>query len=250
LRGQLQSANARYVKQLNTSLNFYRWIHHFNFEKFIVVNIPAAQMRYYEQDNLRLEMKAVVGKPKTRTPRFTTYCYQVVLYPYWNVPNSIAVNELIPKFRKKPSAIDAMDIKVVDSKGQVINHYDIDWASVDAATFPYKFRQATGCDNSLGVIKFDLTDDFNVYMHDTNYKAAFESMSRYLSHGCIRLEKPIDLANILLNNKLDEDFVKACIRNQKPVYNKIKPVPVFVIYNTAVAKGDSVSYLKDIYGLN
>jgi Uncharacterized protein conserved in bacteria len=238
-------------KQVTTSINFYRWIHHFNFEKYIVVNIPSATLRYYEYDSLKLPMKLVVGKTSTKTPRFAAYCNQVILYPYWNVPSSIALKELLPKIKRNPKYIDDLNMQLVNSKGQVINHYNLNWSNYSSSYFPFRLRQSTGCDNSLGVIKFDLTSPFSVYLHDTNNKNAFLSSTRFLSHGCIRLEKPIDLANNILFNKIDNKFLEACLKDQVPVpVNVTKPVPVFVIYQTAEADTkNELKFYKDIYGL-
>ena len=112
-------------------------------------------------------------------------------------------------------------------------------------------RQSTGCDNALGVIKFNLTSPFDVYMHDTNLKSAFQSSYRYYSHGCIRLEKPIELGNFLLHGRLDPLFLQSCLKDQKPVTVKPdKPVPVFVVYGMAGFDAmNNVIYYKDIYRL-
>ncbi len=238
-------------KQLITTLNYYRWTHHFGFEKFIVVNIASASLRYYEQDNVRLSMNVIVGKPLTRTPRFSTYCTRVILYPYWNVPRSIAVKELLPKFRRSPAAIDALNIQVLNRQGKVIDPATIRWSAYNSRNFPYTFRQTTGCDNSLGVIKFDLSDPFSVYLHDTNFRRAFKSGSRYLSHGCIRVEKPLELGNLLLENKLDTNYLNACVDKANPTIIQLKqPIPVFVVY--MIAETDTpgaVHFNKDVYHL-
>lgn len=251
LQYKTDSLTSLQKKQLTTSLNFYRWIHHFNFDKFIVVNIPAATLKYYEFDSVKLKMKLVVGKTSTKTPRFAAYCKQVILYPYWNVPSSIALNELLPKIKRNPQYIDALNMQLVNSKGQVVNHYNLNWGNYSRSYFPFRLRQSTGCDNSLGVIKFDLTSPFSVYLHDTNNKKAFLSATRFLSHGCIRLEKPVDLANNLLFNKIDNKFLEACLKDQVPVpMNLAKPVPVFVVYQSAdTDEKNEVQFYKDIYGL-
>lgn len=238
-------------KQLVTSLNFYRWVHHFKLEKFIIVNIPSATLRYYENDSLKLQMKLVVGKPSTKTPRFAAYSKQVILYPYWNVPSSIATKELLPKIKRNPAYLDELNMQLIDAKGKVINPYNLNWSKFGKGNFPFRLRQSTGCDNSLGVIKFDLTSPFGVYLHDTNNKKAFQSSTRFLSHGCIRLEKPIDLANHLLFNKIDNKYLEACLNDQVPVpVNLIKPVPVFVVYQTAdTDEKNELKFYKDIYGL-
>lgn len=238
------------TNELISCLNLYRWIHHFHFDKYIVVNIPAATLRYFEKDSLKLESKVVVGKIATKSPRFSTWCYQVILYPYWNVPRDIGLKELLPHFKRSPAAMDRMNMQLTTSNGKVIDHRGINWSQYNRSNFPYTFRQCTGCDNSLGVIKFNLSDPFDVYLHDTNFKVAFLKDTRFLSHGCIRVEKPIQLGNYLLGDKLDSNFLKACYKDQLPkVINLDKKVPVFVVYMPAEPRADSVYYYKDIYRL-
>lgn len=251
LKQHIDSAHTSVATQLSVCLNMYRWVRHFRFSRFIVVNIPSATLCYYEADNTRLEMKVVVGKPSTRTPRFSAYCKEIILYPYWHVPGSIAVKELLPKIKRNPGVIDREQMQLITKGGKVVNHHGIDWSKYSAANFPYILRQHTGCDNALGVIKFNLTDPFDVYMHDTNFKEAFLKKSRFLSHGCIRLEKPVELGDLLLDGKLDAGFLEACVKGQKPVTNQLKePVPVFVVYMPAIVREDNVVvFHKDIYGL-
>jgi murein L,D-transpeptidase YcbB/YkuD len=239
-------------EQLITSLNLYRWVHHFNFHKYIVVNIASATLRYYENDSIKLKMKVVAGKPSTKTPRFAAYCNQVILYPYWNVPRSIIINELLPKFKENPYYINELNMEVLDAKGNVINNDKINWRNYNnSSKFPFRIRQSTGCDNSLGVIKFNLTAPLGVYLHDTNNKVAFMSGLRFYSHGCIRLEEPLELANKLLVNKLDSNYLAACLKDQVPITLNIEnPVPVFVVYQTVeVNFKNKIQYFDDIYNL-
>lgn len=237
--------------QLITSINFYRWLHHFNFEKCIVVNIASATLCYYEYDSVKLEMKVVVGKPSTRTPRFTAHCNQVILYPYWNVPTSIALNELLPQFKRNPEDIDILNMQLIDANGNIIDHHKLNWKIYNGNYFPFRIRQSTGCDNSLGVMKFNLTSPLGVYLHDTDNKGAFLSNYPYRSHGCIRVQEPIKLANYLLPNVVDNKFLESCFEDQVPVpINLSKPVPVFVVYQTAEIDSQNViKYFKDVYGL-
>lgn len=251
LATQIAQNNTDKVNQLENALNLHRWIHHFAFDKYIVVNIPTTAMSYYDHNAELITSKVVVGKPSKRTPRFSAYCNEVVFYPYWNVPASIASNELIPKFKKNPAAIDKLNIQVVDDKGNVIDHSGINWAQYSGDNFPYKFRQSTGCENSLGVIKFNLTDPFDVYMHDTNAKKLFESKSRFFSHGCIRVEKALELGSQLLPDKIDEAYLSSCFKDEQPKYVKLpKPVPVFVVYSTVdVNDSGAPQYYADVYHL-
>lgn len=251
LKYQKQQNDKDKIQKLNISLNYFRWIHHFKFNKNIVVNIASAYLRYYEYDSVKLLMKVVVGKPSTPTPRFAAYCYQAIMYPYWNVPRSITLNELLPKFKKNPSTIDAMNMQVIDANGKIVNHYKLHWSLFNKQYFPYSLRQSTGCDNALGVIKFNIASPYGVYLHDTNNNTAFLSGYRYFSHGCIRIEQPIELGNHLLNNRLDTAFLQACYKDQKPIPLTLDTaVPVFVVYMPAeVYPSGKIIYYKDIYNL-
>ena len=142
-------------------------------------------------------------------------------------------------------------MQVVDGAGKVLNHYELDWASYHAGNFPYMVRQSTGCDNALGVIKFNIVTPYGVYLHDTNNKTAFLSASRFFSHGCMRIEEPLELGNRLLAGSLDTRFLQSCFKEQIPKFIKLeKPVPVFAVYMRAVADiTGKIRYYKDVYKL-
>jgi len=239
------------IRGLTQALNIYRWIHHHSFPRCIVVNIASATLCYYEQDTLRLHMKVVAGKASTRTPRFAAWCDQVILYPYWNIPRKIAVNEFLPMFKRLPTLVDAMNIQLLDNRGKVVDPATMDWSRWNKDNFPYSMRQSTGCDNALGVIKFNLTSPYDIYMHDTNLRSAFRSSSRYYSHGCIRLEKPFELGAALLGDKLDTSFLSLGLKDQQPQSLRLeKPVPVFVVYLTADVDADGkLTFYRDVYHL-
>jgi hypothetical protein len=252
LYATLRESDVARQRPLAAAMNGYRWMHHHRFNRFIVVNIPSATLRYYEGDSVKLGMKVVAGQVSKRTPRFAAWCDKIVLYPYWNVPRKIAVNELLPIFKRSPSMVDVMNMQIIDSRGRVLDPALIPWGSYNKENFPYSIRQSTGCDNALGVIKFDINSPYDVYMHDTNFKLAFLSSRRYYSHGCIRLEKPIELGNELLHNKLDTTFLRSCLKDQQPVTLSVdSPVPVYVVYFTAEADiTGKVNYHKDVYHLS
>lgn len=239
------------VRLIRLSMNYYRWFMHFHFDQLIVVNLAAARLWYLEKNKPVLQMKTIVGKPATASPRFAAWCDQAILYPYWYVPRSITFNEYLPLIKGNPSWLDAMNMQVVDGKGNVVNHHTLSWSSFHSGYFPYTIRQSTGCDNALGVIKFNIITPFGVYLHDTNKKSAFKSANRYFSHGCIRLEDPFSLGYQLLNHQLDTAFLQSCYKQQKPVYETLPmPVPVFSVYMPAwpVSPG-KILYNRDIYRL-
>lgn len=253
LYATLRNSRSYKQRQLAASMNGYRWIRHYRFNQFIVVNIASATLRYYKADSVKLGMKIVAGQVSKRTPRFAAWCDKIILYPYWNVPRKIAVNEFLPVFKRSPFMVAVMNMQIIDGQGKILDPASIHWEQYNKENFPYSMRQSTGCDNALGVIKFDINSPYDVYMHDTNFKLAFLSSRRYYSHGCIRLEKPIELGNELLHNKLDTNFLRSCLKNQQPVTLPLdSPVPVFVVYFTAEADtgmNGKVTYHKDVYHL-
>lgn len=246
-----RGAIADTIARLSVALNTLRWVHHFHFGRVIVANIPSVTLRYYTADTLNLHMRIVAGQPSKRTPRFAGWVDGMVLYPYWNIPRHIATHELLPALRRAPALASLMEIQVLDSRGRQVDPAAVPWAHYTAADFPYTLRQAPGCQNALGVLKFNITSPFDVYMHDTNVKKAFGSSWRFLSHGCIRLEKPFLLGDILMDHRLDTAMLNSCLRSQQPVPVDLRPrVPVFVLYNTVQAYPDgTVRWFKDIYHL-
>lgn len=239
------------VKKLSMAMNYLRWINHIDADSFILVNICSATLKYYRYGEVQLTMRTVLGSDDWPTPRFGAYCNQVILYPYWHVPRHIAVQDFLPILRRKPQYLEMADFQVLDKRGRVIDPKRINWKKLSAKNFPYTLRQYTGCDNALGVVKFNLTDPFSVYMHDTPFKGVFLSSNRYYSHGCIRLEKPVELGNLLLGaDAIDTALLNACVKGQKPVTFRIRnPVPVMVVYMPAEADTNQIHYFRDAYKL-
>ncbi|MFI5153965.1 MAG: L,D-transpeptidase family protein [Chitinophagales bacterium] len=251
LAEKISAGDSIHVKSIAYSLNIFRWMLHFHLPEYVVVNIPSATLGYYKMDSLLFHMKTVVGKPSTKTPRLATYIDKIIYYPYWNVPRKIVISEYLPIFSKNPSMVDSMNMQIVNAKGNVVDYHKLNWALYNKQNFPFELRQSTGCDNALGVIKFNLTSPYDVYMHDTNFKRAFSFERRFYSHGCIRLEKPILLANQILDGKVDSNYLKSCLRDQKPVpVFPDKRIPVFVIYMCATPDDQgNINYFRDVYEL-
>lgn len=226
------------IKHLIIALNYYRWLNGLALtQPVIVVNIPAAYLRVYSNGHSILEMRTIVGKPSTPTPTVSSKITEVVLYPYWTVPSSIARKEILPMIKRNPGFVDANNYQVLNRSGQVVNPYTINWASLSLSNFPYVIRQSTGCDNALGLIKFNFFNPYSVYLHDTPSKSLFMLNKRFFSHGCMRVENPMELGHFVLKENgiaIDTLEAKGCLRNQSPIPIAVKePVPVVVWYNPA-----------------
>jgi len=203
LTDSISDKNSLKYRSVVQSMNILKYISVNRQPEYIVVNIPETEVRYYQNGKLKLKMKSVVGKKKNQTPTIASYITNIVTFPFWNVPFSIASKEMLPKVQKDESYLERNNFEVVDGKGNVIDDSDLNWDSYTEKNFPYFFRESTGPNNSLGVLKFNLGNPFSIYLHDTNSKGAFAKDSRFLSHGCIRLEKPIELADLLTKGKVN-----------------------------------------------
>ncbi|RYF78466.1 MAG: hypothetical protein EOO39_01370 [Cytophagaceae bacterium] len=245
-------ADSLTIGQVKETLNTYRWLNRFPVDKCVIVNLPAATLRLVDrQGTTLLSSRVIVGKPDTPTPSFTASIASMVLYPYWNVPRSIMTKELLPKIRKNPVAtLDAMKMQVIDANGQVVDPGQIDWTA-SIKSFPYRLRQSTGCDNALGLLKFNVNDPYDIYLHDTNARQLFAKENRSLSHGCVRVEKPTELANLLLGQpRFSPSYLTSCPKNASPKTLTLRhAVPVIVLYNILdIDDEGAIRVYKDIYG--
>jgi murein L,D-transpeptidase YcbB/YkuD len=156
-----------------------------------------------EHNQLGLNMRVVVGKTYRKTPVFSDKITYLVINPYWGVPDSIARNDILPRIKKEPSYLVSQKIRVFEGAGgnaREIQAHTIDWRSISANKLPYRFKQDPGPHNALGRIKFMFPNQFNVYLHDTPMKALFGKARRDFSSGCIRVERPVELAQYLLRD--------------------------------------------------
>lgn len=253
-RAKGNPAAADSLRLIRQTLNFYRYTNRFEADKFVLVNIPAGELNVFNRKGERLlPMQVIAGKADKRTPCMTTYIKGIVAYPYWNVPRNIALEEMLPKMQRNLSFIYDQNLQILDEKDREVDPEEIDWQSLSTTNFPYRVRQASGCENSLGLIKFELENPLAIYLHDTNSRDLFTLTSdRWRSHGCVRVQKPVELANLVLGKKtFDSGFMDRCLIDQKPKTLTVpKPVPVFIAYNTAdVDATGNLRIYRDVYAL-
>lgn len=243
----------RRLDQLALSINYYRWLSCLTQnQSVIVVNIPAAYLKVYRNKDVILEMKMVVGKPSTPTFTLASIVNEVIIYPYWYVPLSIAIKELLPAVKRNPSLLDNDNYQVLKKAGKIVDPHSVNWHALSRDYFPYTIRQGTGCDNSLGLLKLNFYNPFGAYLHDTPAKDLFKQYRRFYSHGCMRMEKPIELGHLLLkNNQIAIDTIseKGCLKNQSPIIVPAEvKMPVIVWYNPAgVDSSGHVLFFEDVY---
>jgi murein L,D-transpeptidase YcbB/YkuD len=245
---------SRKLKGAEIALNAFRWMYPIltENENTIVVNIPSATLLLFHYEKPVFESKVIVGKRSTRTPRIASVLTDITIYPYWIVPKSIATKELLPEIKKNIAYLENNNFQVLDKNGRIVKASSVPWDTLTASNFPYTIRQSTGCDNSLGLIKLNISNPFNVYLHDTPWKVLFESANRFYSHGCVRVQKAKELSHILLKeNSIAVDTLdeKASLLGREPTVLKLQSkIPVLILYNTAWfdMNGD-VRFYPDIY---
>lgn len=241
------------VAELKYTLNSIRWLHCIKQEQHVVmVNIPSATLLLYEHGKVVLESRIIVGKRSTPTPTLSSTITEVILYPYWNVPYKIATKELLPHIKRNPGYLNANNYQVLNSNGKVVSPGSVNWGALGPGNFPYTIRQSTGCDNALGLIKLNFYNPFTVYLHDTPGKSLFGMNKRYFSHGCMRVEKAMNLGRYVLKENavaIDTLTEKGCLKNLSPiVVPATEKIPVFVLYHTAwIDSTGTVRFYEDVY---
>ncbi len=243
------------IRQMQLILERWRWLPADFHLSVIVANIPEFRLRAYDENlKIVLSMNVVVGKAYAHdTPVFTDTMKYVVFRPYWNVPYSIAKAEFLSRVAGDPEYLAKKGFEVVNSNQVVVTSGAVtgDILAQLRAGKLY-IRQLPGSKNSLGLVKFIFPNSSNVYMHDTPAQEFFAKSRRDFSHGCIRLEKPADLAVWVLreNPGWDLDRVHAAM-NETPnqQVNLARPIPVLILYGTVIVAEDGiVHFYDDIYG--
>lgn len=248
---------AERVRQIELNLERWRWMPGDLGRRHLLVNNAAFKLALLENDEEILTMRVVVGTPYRRTPDFSGLITYLVLNPYWEIPPSITVQDILPEVRQDPAYLEQLGIRVIQGWGaeaRIIDPTSINWQRLrpEAASFPYRLRQDPGPVNALGRIKFMFPNVHNVYLHDTPARELFSRVTRTFSSGCIRLEKPLELAGLLLPGtplETVEGLEEALREGITHTAHLPEPLPVHLVYRTAwVEPNGSVQFRDDIYG--
>lgn len=226
-------------------------------ETFIWVNIPSYHLQVFLDDSLALMSKTIVGKAATPTPELTSGIFNMVVYPNWTIPASIIRKEILPALKKDPDYLSKKGYDLFNEKGEIINPYGVNWTRYSTG-IPWKVVQGSGDDNALGVFKFNFNNPYSVYLHDTNQRYLFANTDRAISHGCVRVQKWQQLANIITARdsmmvepsrlNYSQDSIKTWVANgvRKNIYVKNK-FPLFIVYFTCEVVNDEIRFYPDIY---
>jgi L,D-transpeptidase YcbB len=202
-------------------------------QTYIWVNIPSYTLTVVDSSATVFQSRVIVGQPKTRTPLLTSQVSNFITYPQWTVPMSIIFKEMLPKIQKSTAFLAKENLMVVDKNDSIINPDSINWYRLNKNHFPYLLKQRQGDDNSLGVLKFNFPNKYDVYLHDTNARWLFSQNTRALSHG------------VRYNTDTLRNWIK---RQEKHVVSGFKRVPLYIRYFTCEGKDGKLVFYDDIYG--
>jgi murein L,D-transpeptidase YcbB/YkuD len=243
------------IRQVELNLERWRWIPRQLGNPHVLVNIPAFELELAREGSAPWRTRVVAGKAFTPTPILSDRIVAFVVNPPWNVPESIAVNEYLPELKKNPQTLARQGVKLLEGSGDKAREIDpgsVNWAKVDPEKFPYRLRQDPGDKNPLGRIKFDLTNDLSIYLHDTPAGGVFDRADRDVSHGCIRVKDALVLADFLASEPVKEKLHEALEQRDEDRRIELDPaVPVHILYFTAwVDDAGSLHFGPDIYSFD
>lgn len=243
------------LEQIKVNMERWRWLPRNFGNRYVLVNIADFQLSVVEEESQILKMRVVVGKDYRRTPVFVGRMTYMVINPFWNIPHKLAVEDFLPRIKKNSDYFKHHDIQVFESWKNAALRIDpesINWNMVDKNNFSHKLVQAPGPLNSLGRMKFMFPNKFSVYLHDTPARHLFNRTKRSFSSGCIRIEKPVDLAAYILaqDPKWQRREIQAAMDSLETQVVRIsEPIPVLILYFTAwVDKHGTIHFRDDIYG--
>jgi murein L,D-transpeptidase YcbB/YkuD len=235
------------IRQIELNLERWRWLPETLGERYVLVNIPTFHLTAVDNGRTELDMRVVGGTQENPTPIFTDEMTTVVFSPYWNVPAEIARNETIPAMMRDPDYVHRNNLEVVRGS-RVVNPWSIDWSNPGRV----RFRQRPGANNALGGVKFIFPNTFDVYLHDTPADSLFARVERDYSHGCVRVEKPFELAQWALKSQPEwtAEKIRAAMASGREQHVALeKTVGVFIIYETVWVDDDgTLEFRDDIYG--
>lgn len=242
------------IARVEVGLERLRWAPRRFPQRYAWVDMAGFKLAVKENDRDALEMRVIIGERQKQTPMFRSTITYLVFNPSWTLPKSIAL-DLLPKIRRDPKSLERQGIVVHPAGGdEVLDPSEIDWRKVSEDRFPYRFEQPPGPKNPLGRVKFMFPNEFEVYLHDTPAGALFDRTVRTFSHGCVRLEKPLALAEYLLQSNSPpwtrRDIDTAIAKGETQQVSLKEPMPLFLWYQTAWVDSDSdeLRLRPDVYG--
>jgi murein L,D-transpeptidase YcbB/YkuD len=236
LAAELNIPVSERIQQIAVNMDRWRWMPADLGQRYLFVNIPGFRLDAFEKGRSVLDMKVVTGRQQDPTPVLSEQMTHIVFSPYWNIPASILKNEIMPRLTEDPGYLARNNIEMVDNPG---------------TSEEVRFRQKPGPGNSLGLVKFMFPNAFNVYLHDTPADSLFNRIERDFSHGCVRLERPLDLAKYVLRDQpewTEERMTAAMNAGAEQTVKLTQPIPIYLAYFTAWEDHGSLQFRSDVYG--
>jgi murein L,D-transpeptidase YcbB/YkuD len=242
------------IRQVVVNLERWRYLPDDLGARHFRVNIPYFHLEARERNRVVLDIRAVVGKPGNETPVFSERMTHVVLSPYWNIPPTIATDETLPAIAQDPGFLERQNIEVVrvsGSQADVVDASTVDWED-EGALDGLRFRQRPGAANALGFVKFMFPNSYNVYVHDTPSDALFARLGRAFSHGCVRVEEPVELAKYVLRDQEQwtAQAIDTAMHAGSEHHVKLRTaIPIHIVYFTSwVDDRGGLHFRDDVYG--
>jgi murein L,D-transpeptidase YcbB/YkuD len=233
------------IDKVRIAMEQLRWLPSELGQRHVFINVPEFRARYFEEGAEKLSMRVVVGKKSNQTSFFQDEIEYVEFHPFWGVPRSIIVNEMMPKLVSDPGYLDRIGYLVTDGSGRQVSSASIDWTAHGNRP-PYDVRQPPGPKNALGELKILFPNKHAIYMHDTPSKSLFERESRAFSHGCVRLQDPRGMAAAVLG--WDRDQIAERLKGSHGQEDVAARIPVYVSYFTAWPnEAGHINYAPDVY---
>jgi murein L,D-transpeptidase YcbB/YkuD len=253
--GSLNTSLDERIEQVVANLERRRWLPEDLGSRYVLVNAGDHSMVFVDGGHKVFESLVIVGTPKNPTPEIQSVMYGFQTNPFWTVPQSIAGEEYLPMLRRNPNALARNGFKLFSSWSDNNSEIDptaVDWSAIHPKAFPYRLRQDPGASNALGYIFFGFANKYGIYMHDTASRWLFTEGSRNFSHGCIRLQNPLDFAEKVFKGR--SGFDKARVQQviaagQQAHYAFPEPVVLHVTYRTVgIASDGTPVFRDDVYG--
>jgi murein L,D-transpeptidase YcbB/YkuD len=247
----LNETTDEHIHHLEMNMERWRWEKPVQDERYVWINIPSYTFWLIDTGVEVLKSRIICGAPDKQSPELNSTVNYFIIYPYWNIPFSIATKELLPAIQRDTGYLRKHNIDVLDHKNNVVDPAKIKWKKFNEKKFPYKLRQRDGDENTLGVLKFIFPNPFGVYLHDTNARNLFRKEIRALSHGCFRLEKAKEFAEYLVQSDTLLFTVDSLHYYLQQKVQKRVPVtphlPVQIRYFTCEADDNGVIFYNDVY---
>ncbi|MCG6936656.1 MAG: L,D-transpeptidase family protein [Gammaproteobacteria bacterium] len=239
------------LQQIKINMERLRWLPDKLGDRYIMVNLANYQLTAIEDEQVKLNMRVIVGKTKRPTPSFSSKMTHIVFNPRWHVPGKLARLDLLPRQQADPDYLASHNFRVfINEAGKrtEVDPESIDWQSLSAHNFPYTLRQEPGDNNALGRLKFVIPNPWAIYLHDTPSKSLFNRTQRNFSSGCIRVENPLALAYFSLTSSNSKSSLEEILNTEDVHKTKLEqPLAVYAIYSTVWFNGNELTFSPDSY---